>query len=140
MRRCILFVLLTCCLASASLSHAAPPPQTCTPPPPDSHLTPAQQQLAAEGFRLACESANAYKPKKDSDSAGELDEYIPDTPAFIALPTAPNTSGPYEHWIRARCSDLDRRMRPTLLKLGPDDQLIYLKSIYDTVLERRQCI
>jgi len=31
-------------------------------------------------------------------------------------------------------------MRPTLLKLGPDDQLIYLKSIYDTVLERRQCI
>lgn len=55
-------LMFACALGAATPTiHAQK--QDCTPPQADSKMPPEQQEAAADGYRIACESVKAYKKR-----------------------------------------------------------------------------
>jgi len=116
--------------------------QACTPPPPDSKLTPAQQKAAAAGYKIACDSVNAYHKRiAQSKSDYQLDEVIPDL--YFPRMRANATLNDYMQWLRDRsgsCPNLVKQARAGLAAYTTDEgKVAFLKAIQTMVTEKWSC-
>jgi hypothetical protein len=134
-----LILACACCVAAPAM-HAQK--QACTPPPPDSKLTPAQQKAAAAGYKIACDSVNAYNKRvAQSKSDYQLDEYIPDLyfPRMRANATLKN----YVQWLRDQsgsCPNLVEQARAGLSAYPTDEgKLAFLQAIQTLVTNKGGC-
>lgn len=141
MRTHCLRISIACFIAFASLANAQSPARSCTLRHPNPKLTPAQQKVAADGYRLACEAANALEERREQEShaAAQPDEAIPDTlfPVFDVDASAPLSD--YKEWLGKYCPDLNKKVRQNLRGLSESDQLIYIESVYSSVRETHEC-
>jgi hypothetical protein len=130
-------LLAGACCAAVPAMHAQK--QSCNPPPADSKLklTPEQQKASDQGYRLACESANAAKAKAaqrkaaESESHYQLDSPIVDI-AVRPLPS-PVTLRDYMNWLdreSAYCPDLTSQARTGVNDFTTEQaKLVFLKVI-----------
>lgn len=134
-------LMFACALGAATPTiHAQK--QDCTPPQADSKMPPDQQEAAADGYRIACESVKAYKKRAaEQKSAAEVDEYIPDH----YFPKVPQnaTLEDYQHWLYIEedsCPNLVKQARASLPGFTTDaGKIAFLKTIQSLVTAKRAC-